>query len=720
MINKKSIYFSIPRYIPQLILPKVVMIHGEVISSVYFQLAVHINNQKNSKQWQKNSCWLKTKTISQNTGYNTRLINESLKTLQKLQLIDISKKGKLKIYTLKNNNLKTASEVISFNNKLESLLITTINKNQKDKSISKFEQLNSLLKLNNNFDYLKDIFWLKDVSLIRQYLNESERIYKGSSLFFINFIASNVFSENSENVFLENKSESEIAILIGNSQSTVSRYLQSYIENGILTIEKGNVNIPHLIKINVDFFYNKGKAVIQMSEKSIYCPICKKCFADNRSLSVHIAKTKEPKHTLLNHLKKQAKYHLNDINKLYNKHKEDFDELDNLNDDNIKQASPSYLNIPCKCNMSCEECYKNWKLDFYNDCSHERKSSFIKEFNIIDAVSESKEIVKKEIFKEEIISEKVKEDVSEKIVSEEEVFEEVVIKKPKKVKKQDPDNAPGLVKYFYNLTGGTSPNWAKEASQVKNLLKKNVTPDDIRTTMDYLIMRGNIDLRFINRSVQEALLYEQYKNDLNVEGTEANIVKMYYDGLSLPINYQTLINDVQKIKETLNSGLSYEQTKLVVKYMIDIKCPTLNFIGSKRTEALTKANAINSVKNNPSFFDRDDLVIIKNDLINGRANLRKINVEFKNKAEEMAKDILKSNTFSSKYTPLEWAWKIGLNLDSDLYTIASDLQKTRQLQLDIILNDPKISPQQKEAIIKAKEKFNNWVHQQEENLKLVN
>ncbi len=273
-------------------------------------------------------------------------------------------------------------------------------------------------------------------------------------------------------------------------------------------------------------------------------------------------------------------------------------------------------------------------------------------------------------------------------------------------------NIPELVKYFYTLTGGQSPSFGKEIGQIKSLLNHGFCADDIKTTMDYLYRKGNIDLRFLNRTINEAILEKQYLDQTNIDGTAPFLVKMYYDGLGLPLNMQTFYRDVQKIQETLNNGISYDQTKIVIKYMVDIKCPTINFIGSKITEALIRDNNKLSIKNNPSFYDRDDLEIIKSELINGRTNLRKINSKFQEQAYEMAKAILENNEFSNKYTAFEWAWKIGLNLNGKLYSIAMQYQQNKELALDRILSDPNVPQKKKDMILKLKVKFENWLNKQ--------
>ncbi|MFW6007766.1 MAG: hypothetical protein ACOCP8_00765 [archaeon] len=676
--------FTISNYMLSLILPKCVMIYNQIISSTYFQIALNVNKQKNIDDWKKNASWIYYNKMSENTGYNQRVLKETTKILQSLKLINVKKRGKLNIFYLINNDLNSLNDIYEFNKFISNQLLNSLSKIKRKKYQQLFIELEENISLNNK---LTNQIKFSNVNLIRKCITNIEQIYKGSSLFFIKNIAP-YLNKNNNFKYLKPLSEEERAIFIGSSQSTVSRYINSYINAGFLIIKEGNINKPLKLGLNYKFIEelkNKEKRVVNvnMSDDNFICPICDKGFNDKRSIGVHIAKTKDPQHKLFNKLKKENKCDASKLKELYLEYKNELQNIKNKDDIN-------YLSISCSCKISCKECYNNWKNDFYNNCDHERKIAFEKQYQInSDSPNKITNPPKK-------------------------------IKKKKPVKKKYKINSPTLVKYFYGLTGGVSPNFPKEAKQVKNLLNKNINPEQIKITMDYLHRKGNIDLRFLNRSVNEALMEQTYLQQTKIKETAPYLVKMYYDGMGLPLNMQTFIRDVQKIQETLNSGITFEQAELVIQYMIDIKCPTINFIGSKVTEALTKMKDKKNIKNNPAFFDRDDLTIIKNELINGRTNLRKISDKFKVQAKQMAKIILKENNFSKKFTALEWIWKIGLDLDNELYNIALQYQQNQELTLDKILNDQTISDEQRQTIMKVKQRFESWLNKQHNKFQLTN
>ena len=691
--------FIIPNYIISLILPKCNLVYGEVLSSVYLQIAININNQKNSHKWKQNKCWIKPEKIATNTNYNIRKVNTTLKILKSLHLIDIQiQSDKKQKYNLMNNRLHTIEEIKNFNNFIESQLLKGKNKTKTQELMTSFDTLNMMINFPQN-KYIGKNVNFKDINLLRIWLNESDKVYKGSALFFLTNIAMAAFECTENNSLLLNLSQYERAIRLGTKQPTISRYIKSYIEKGYLVVTENEVNKPLVLGLNPNFINNNLKKVVANTMiNKILCPLCNKDFYENRSLSVHISKTKDPKHILLNHLKMQRP--TMDFISIYNEFKEEFDRLGDIDmghEKNKVKSQPKtydYLKIPCDCKMTCKECHKNWKLDFYNDCNHERKAAFIKECNI-----EDKKLIK--VASKNNTIELSKEDFD-------------IIKPTKAQKVSTGTNAPDLVKYFYSQINGTSPNFGKECGQVKNLLKK-YSADEIRTTMDYLKQRANTDLRFLNNSVPDALLIQKYLQDVDTDGTEAYLVKMFYEGFGQPINISSLVSDIRKVKEVINSGRTYEQVKQGVQYMIDIKCAIFNYLAHKVTEALMKGGNVvtmqKNIQNNPSYFNRDNTEIIKSQLLKGNLIIKKLDDNLRNEAVQIAHELFAKGEFESKFNHFEWAWRIGLDLDYEMYQIAKHTEY-KTLYMDSALNDPRLPEEKRQKVINAKDSFQRWLQNQ--------
>lgn len=721
-INLHTIPYSIPQYMTSLVLPKCVMVHGEVLSTIYLQVALNICHQKDVPNWKKKAFWMKSKTIAANTGYNFRSINAAINKLEQLKLftVTINKNGTRSI-RLNNHQLKNHIEIEQFNTQLNTILLTGANKTKTAKLTSSFQSLEDVIDFKNPFSLkqLPKVRWFPDVKLLRNWMKQAEKIYKGSSLFFINHMAPRIFSyiESNKDNSLRTLSEKQRAISVGSSQSTINRYIDAYEKSGCISISKNGINTPAELILNKGFQkepenIEKRVVVCAVANENSTCPVCQKDFMDYRTLSVHLSKTKDKKHFLLNTLKKQTRS--DDLHAIYNEYKEDFDAIDSANDPVEEKQKPvdEYLNVPSTCQMSCKECRRVWKLDFYDDCNQERKAAYVQEYGIQE--KETEVAVKKDEQNTNDIE--IKKVELELVPPIEPAKGMVKTAKARKKPEFGPDTAPGLVGYFYNLTGGFSPNPAKESKLVKNAMNQGVTPDGVRTTMQFLKRKGQADLRFFNNSsIREAHMELELMAEAEKEGTEAFLVKMYYDGLGIPLNVSTIVKDVQKIKETMN-GIDYETTKQIVQYLIDVKCPTLNFIISKRNEALAKMSSVGggiAFRQNASFFDRDELQYAKQDLISASRKLTDLREDYGDAVIDLAKKMFKESNFVERLTHFEWAWKIGLELDSDMYKIADENRKSKKFRVDTALTETD-DQDRINKIIKMRDRFYSWLEKQQE------
>ena len=101
---------------------------------------------------------------------------------------------------------------------------------------------------------------------------------------------------------------------------------------------------------------------------------------------------------------------------------------------------------------------------------------------------------------------------------------------------------------------------------------------------------------------------------------------------------------------------------------------------------------------------------IKNQLMEGKLTLRKVSSIHRNKATEIAKEIFRNGEFALKYNHYEWAWKIGLELDEEMYVIALNNAHTRESLLDKFLKNPALDSAKRQAIMELKNKFNIWLN----------
>jgi hypothetical protein len=283
-----------------------------------------------------------------------------------------------------------------------------------------------------------------------------------------------------------------------------------------------------------------------------------------------------------------------------------------------------------------------------------------------------------------------------------------VVKETKKPRKTNPDSATGLVNYFYKAIGKKCPNYQRETSIVKNLLKEN-TPDDIRFTMDFLADVKKADhLGLLRYCFEEAKEYPRYISELDKEGTAAYLLNVYYKGTEKPINKDKFVFEVKKI-EKLFDNYSYEQLYVAIQYMVSINCASINFIGSKVGEAISKMKQSAANKNNPCLYDRDDLHHIKFALRDGKKKIKDIEDKFREDAIKLAREMFKQGLYADKFSNIEWAWFIGLEFDIEMYNLSSDIKCPR---LDEMINSPEVKPELKQRAMRAREAFYNWANEQ--------
>ena len=233
-------------------------------------------------------------------------------------------------------------------------------------------------------------------------------------------------------------------------------------------------------------------------------------------------------------------------------------------------------------------------------------------------------------------------------------FVDEQVKKEKRKKKINPNSSPNLLKYFYDKVNKTSPGFARECKQIKNLLDKKYTPDQIRLTMDFLIKRKNVDLRYLNRSIEDAIMEDKYMKDIKIKDSASYLVKLFHSKLNVNLNVFNFIGEVNKVQSVLDEGYTPLQVKQTIKYMQNKNCKIINFLPNMIEEAIE----FYKINNNSSFLD--------NDLKYNLTNLEIIDIKYKNEAIEKAKEIFKDKSYFKEYTKFEWAYLIKLDLNKEL------------------------------------------------------
>lgn len=228
--------------------------------------------------------------------------------------------------------------------------------------------------------------------------------------------------------------------------------------------------------------------------------------------------------------------------------------------------------------------------------------------------------------------------------------------KIKKQRKINPDKAPGLVKFFYNLTNTQSPNFAMECHNVKALLNKGYTPDQIRITMNYLYKRKQTTLGLLNRSIEDAILDDKYWNERTTVNTPAYFVKLFYNKTHSKFNRMNFLSNVRKIQTLLEQDYTYNDILNAIEYM------TINHI---------------------TIFNYISNIITQNNT-NVQSELRYANIQVNYDNYNEAVEIYKNKSYLDKtLTMFEYAYLIRLPLNKELIKLGLLDKKNNDFKFNI-------------------------------------
>jgi DNA-binding MarR family transcriptional regulator len=614
--------FSISSYLLYLILPKISFVYGDMVTSVYLHLQLNAVIKSNFGK----ICFLDYSKISEKTGYHPKLVQKSLKSLEKIGLIDKGRIEKTKVY-------KLTSEYSFF----EKTLRDAVGGEKKESIEKKVKQIDALYK-DKFIDFPETLNLIDKIELLYR-LHLVEKTHRGSSVFYLMLMVESMYGKR----YL---SEQERAIMVGTSQSTISRYLCSYEKEGmIIRVRVGKKSAFEMMDLPTikRFETIMGEKVVNIMKNNVYCPICNEAFNSPRSLSMHIAKSSEETHKNIAELKRKNNFTSEELLSYIDINKEEF----------LKQFKESKKEK--KVTHTVEVATTNGEVDF-----GEKKTEL---------------------------------------------------------------NCSDLINYFYKKIGGKPSDYGKEGKLVKRvILNYELDSEKMKNLLDYVASKGKVNLSAINHIAPEYLMEETYKEQQSIEGTASYLWKKFYDGIGLPINAQSIIKEVAKVKESIEKN-GYEATEKIIDYMVSVKCNNIHFLANMRNEALSnnkggkssKSDKNADFKNNDCMFDKGDeesnIKIIKDKIFRGRKKICDVEEKYRKKATDMAKKMLVEKKYLEKYTGFEWAWRVGLELDFEMYQSAC-ATSDKETFFEYSLRLPNVEEEMVCKIKKHKEYFDEWVKKQ--------
>lgn len=315
--KKCTAFLSVHNYVFDLVLPKCNIVFGNKFSSVYIQVLLNINNDASAHSWQKNKCWMGPKTIARNIGSNERKVMLILKQMESVGLVKKSYRGKLFMFSLQNHKISDMDKVLKFNDKLDKELLKHVKEKNELTTQNKFTSINNAFKDSANY-YYGNLVELKGI------VAATEKIQSGSSLMFLRYFADSFLKLNSYNSKITNVSEKKMAIQMGMSQPTISRYLKSFQNEEYFKMEYNKATKNSIIFINKELLL-MSKEITETNLDCYKCPVCGKEVVSIKKLNSHIKRCKDELHVFFR--QKQEEYDaftMEELTNVYEQHKERF------------------------------------------------------------------------------------------------------------------------------------------------------------------------------------------------------------------------------------------------------------------------------------------------------------------------------------------------------------------------------------------------------------
>lgn len=404
------------------------------------------------------------------------------------------------------------------------------------------------------------------------------------------------------------------------------------------------------------------------------CPCCGLEFKSAISMKNHIVKINDCKHKLLAFIYNELKIKCKDITVYYNGYKDYFDRV---SDDTLSKMQ-------------------------------------------IDLVEHIKQIeyAQKEKIKEE--KDKLKKENELKKITEEaqrlkEIEEQRTLKNH--IEKHFFDNLPvedrpkALVTEFYNMINSQCFNYMLEIQLIRGLyLKNKFDTVTIRKILKYMANMGYSNLRSINYILNDVFMFYDNVSKIKQAGTIPYLIKYFYDSMKMKMNKKYFIKEVKAIESSMRANdLTIEQVKNIIDGMIKEKIKVLLWFDSKVSQYRDIKQQLNPCR---GYSDEREIEEAIEEIKNGRMKLSDVSKRIYNQCMARLRQVYMEGSFDSKYTYFEWAFKVGLSLDKEMYALGQSKQKERQSRFETALQKYADNINVKNKIYSSKKHFEEWLIKQ--------
>jgi hypothetical protein len=250
-----------------------------------------------------------------------------------------------------------------------------------------------------------------------------------------------------------------------------------------------------------------------------------------------------------------------------------------------------------------------------------------------------------------------------------------------------------------------------EMQLVKGLYTKySFDPETAHFVIRYLA-KMRIPLKNLNYKIDEAMKFRQGLEDSKVEGTIPFLIRYFYQQTHKKRNNKLFVREIDRLSSSQAvNNLTYEQLKNVLDGMIKKGEKNIAFFDTYVSKFAYKQVEEN---NDPihNFTDEREIKENVKQIVMGNLNLEDVNSKIKQQCAQSLKNIYLKGEFSQDYNYFEWAFKIKLPLDDEMYTYGMQHLTERNSRFETL--ERKVFSTQNQSMIdkylKMRSQFYNWM-----------
>lgn len=238
------------------------------------------------------------------------------------------------------------------------------------------------------------------------------------------------------------------------------------------------------------------------------------------------------------------------------------------------------------------------------------------------------------------------------------------------------DRPKALVEEYHNMAQTKCYSYVVEIQIVKGLYTKyKLEPEVAHEVIKYMAKMG-YKLTNLNYKIDEAMEFVEAHKQMKEPNTIPYLIRYYYKQMGMKPNFKTFMSEHNRIKSSmLANNLTIEQVKNVIDGMIREKVNILAWFDSKVSRYANVQKKEDPIHN---YSDEREIKENIQQILNGKLTVDKVNVNIRTKCVEILRQKYMHGDFDEKYNYFEWAFKIQLPLDKEMFTFGEQHKNERK------------------------------------------